>query len=89
MTDTIKAYDAGTVDVDSSGVTIVPEMQVSQLLIYPTVDAKVSLNDSTTKEIFLPRGMWTPISISRDFLCSNFVITSEEAGKAHWQGWVI
>lgn len=89
MTNTVKAYDAGTVDVDSSGVKVVLELQISQLLIYPTVDAKVSLNDSSTKEIFLPAGMWTPISISRDYLCTNFVITSEEAGKAHWQGWVI
>ena len=89
MTDTIKAYDAGSVDIDSSGVMVLLEIQVSQILIYPTVDASVSLNDGTTKSIFLPAGMWTPISISRDFLCANFVITSEEAGKAHWQGWVI
>ena len=89
MTNTVKAYDAGTVDVDSSGVKVVLELQISQLLIYPTVDAKVSLNDSSTKEIFLPKGMWTPISISRNFLCSNFVVISEEAGRVHWQGWVI
>lgn len=89
MTDTIKAYDAGSVDIDSSGVMVLLEMQVSQILIYPTVDASVSLNEGTTKSIFLPAGMWTPISISRDYLCTNFVITSEDAGKAHWQGWVI
>ena len=71
MTNTVKAYDAGTVDVDSSGVKVVLELQISQLLIYPTVDAKVSLNDSSTKEIFLPKGMWTPISISRNFSCFN------------------
>ena len=89
MTDTIKAYDAGTVDIDSTGVMVLLEMEIRQLLIYPTVDASVTLNDGDTKSIFLPKGMWTPISISRDFLCANFVITSEEAGKAHWQGWVI
>lgn len=89
MIENVNAYDAGSADVNSTGVKVNIELEIRQLLIYPTVDAKVSLNDSTTKEIFLPRGMWTPISISRDFLCSNFVITSEEAGKAHWQGWVI
>lgn len=89
MQDTIKAYDAGSVDVTSSGVTVLLEMEIRQLLIYPTVDAVVSLNDDTTKEIFLPKGMWTPIAISRDFLCVNFVVTSEEVGKIHWQGWVV
>ncbi len=89
MTDTIKAYDAGTVDIDSTGAMVLLEMEISQLLIYPTVNASVTLNEGDTKSIFLPAGMWTPISISRDYLCTNFVITSEEAGKAHWQGWVI
>ena len=89
MQNTIKAYDAGTVDVTSSGVKVPLEMEIRQLLIYPTVDVSVTLNDGTTKEIFLPKGMWTPIAISRDFLCSNFLVTSEEAGKIHWQGWVV
>ena len=85
----VKAFDSGTVDVDVTEVTVTLELQVSQLLIYPTVNASVTLNDGTTKSIFLPKEMWTPISISRDFLCTNFVITAEEAGKVHWQGWVI
>ena len=89
MDGSVKAYDAGSVDVDSSGVKVLMEMEVRQLLIYPTVDATVTLNNSTTKEIFLPKGMWTPISISRDFYCTDFVVTSELAGKIHWQGWVI
>lgn len=89
MTDTIKAYDAGSADVNSTGVMVLLEMEIRQLLIYPTVDASVSLNDGTTKEIFLPKGMWTPISISQNFLCANFVVKSEEAGKIYWQGWVI
>ena len=75
MTDTIKAYDAGSVDIDSSGVMVLLEMEIRQLLIYPTVDASVTLNDGDTKSIFLPAGMWTPISISRDYLSTNFVIT--------------
>lgn len=89
MTENVKPYDAGSADVNSTGVKVTMETDVRQLLIYPTVDASVSLNDSTTKEIFLPKGMWTPISISRDFLCTNFVVKSEEVGKIHWQGWVI
>lgn len=89
MGDAIQAYDAGSVDVTSAGVKVLMEMEIRQLLIYPTVDAKVSLNDGTTKDIFLPKNMWTPISISRDFLCTDFVVTSELVGKVHWQGWVI
>ena len=89
MIDTIKAYDAGSADLNSTGVKVEIELEVRQLLIYPTVDSFVSLNDSITKEIFLPKGMWTPISISRNFACSNFVVKSEEAGKIYWQGWVI
>lgn len=89
MENTIVAYDAGSVDVDSSGVKVLMEMEVRQLLLYPTVDATVSLNDGSTKVIFLPKGMWTPVSISRDFFCTDFVVTSDTAGKVHWQGWVI
>lgn len=89
MEGSVQAYDAGSVDVTSSGVKVLMETQIHQLLIYPTVDATVSLNDGTTKDIFLPKGMWTPISISRDFYCTDFVVTSELAGKVHWQGWVM
>jgi hypothetical protein len=85
----VKAYDAGSVDVNSTGVKVKMEMEIHQLLLYPTVEAKVTLNGGSTKEIFLPKGMWTPISISRDFLCTDFVVTSDAAGKVHWQGWVI
>lgn len=89
MENTINAYDAGSVDVDVSGVKVTMEMEVHQLLIFPTVDAKVTLNEGSTKEIFLPKGLWTPVSISRDFHCTDFTVTSELAGKVHWQGWVI
>ena len=73
----------------SLGVKVLMETQIHQLLIYPTVDATVSLNGGTTKDIFLPKGMWTPISISRDFRCIDFVVTSVLAGKVYWQGWVM
>ena len=89
MGDAIQAYDAGSVDVTSSGVKVLMELEVKQLLIFPTVDATVKLNNASTKEIFLPKGMWTPISISRDFFCTDFTVTSVLAGKVHWQGWVI
>ena len=85
----IKAYDAGAADVNSSGVKVEMEMEVHQLLLYPTVDAQLTLNGGTTKPVFLPKGMWTPISISRDFYCTDFVVTSETVGKVHWQGWVV
>lgn len=87
---TVKAYDAGcSVPIDSSGVTVPVDFGVYQLLVYPTVDAKLTLNDGATKEVFLPANMWTPIVISRDYNCVNFVLTAEEAGLAHWQGWVM
>lgn len=89
MENTITPYDAGSVDVNTTETMVLMETDIRQLLIYPTVDAKVSLNDSTTKEIFLPKGMWTAISISRDFICANFVVTGTAEGKIHWQGWVL
>lgn len=89
MNEYVKAYDAGSGTVDPSGVKIEVELEIFQLLIYPTVDSFVSLNDSTTKEIFLPKNMWTPISISRNFACKNFIVKSQEAGEIYWQGWVI
>lgn len=89
MIENVNAYDAGSADVNSTGVKVNVELEIRQLLIYPTVDASVSLNNSTTKEVFLPKGMWTPISISRDFLCIDFTVKSVEEGKIHWQGWVI
>ena len=89
MENNIQAYDAGSVDVSTTETMVLMETDVRQLLIYPTVDAKLSLNQSTTKEIFLPKGMWTPISISRDFICTNFVVTATAEGKIHWQGWVV
>lgn len=89
MNEDVKAYDAGSGDVTTTGNKIQLEMDISQLLIYPTVDSFVSLNDSTTKEIFLPKNMWTPISISRNFACKNFTVKSQETGKIYWQGWVI
>lgn len=89
MSDSIVAYDAGSVDVSSSGVKVAMEVGVHQILLYPTVDATVSLNGESTKEVFLPKGIWTPISISRDFFCTDFVVKSVSAGKVYWQGWVI
>lgn len=89
MNEDVKAYDSGSADVDSTGAKIEVELEIFQLLIYPTVDSFVSLNDSTTKEIFLPKNMWTPISISRNFACKNFTVTSQETGKIYWQGWVM
>ena len=89
MDNNVKPYDAGSADVDSSGVKVLVEPGVHQILIYPTVDATVSLNNGTTKEVFLPKAMWTPISISRDFFCTDFTVTSELAGKIYWQGWVV
>jgi len=89
MIEDIKAYDAGSADVGLTPVKIEVESGVTQLLIYPTVDASVSLNDKITKEIFLPKNMWTPISISRNFACTNFVVTAQATGKMYWQGWVV
>lgn len=89
MEGNVKPYDAGTADVGPTGVKVAMEMEVHQLLIYPTVDATLSLNGGTTKDIFLPKGIWTPVSISRDFYCTDFVVTSDLTGKVHWQGWVI
>jgi hypothetical protein len=89
MSNNIIPYDAGSVDVNSSGAKILMEMEVHQILLYPTVDATVSLNGESTKEVFLPKAMWTPISISRDFYCTDFVVKSVTAGKVYWQGWVV
>ena len=82
-------YRAGTADVDSSGVKVELSGTIRQILVYPTVDAQISLNDSSTDSVFLPSGMWTPVSVSIDYNVRNFTVTSNESGKVHWQGWVI
>ena len=87
MTKFGEVYDAGSVDVSSEGVKVDIGLDVRQLLIYPMVDSFVSLNGST-KEIFLPKNMWTPITISKSWVLENFTVKSQEAGKVYWQGWV-
>lgn len=88
MTKYIGAYDAGSIDVSSVGVKVGLELEVRQLLIYPTVDSFVTLNDFT-KQIFLPKNMWTPITVSNSWVLGSFTVISQEAGKIHWQGWVV
>jgi hypothetical protein len=78
------SYDAGEVDVSSTPVVVEPEEQLQQLLLYPTVDCFVKIGDST-KEIFVPKTTWTPVSV----LCEQFTLRTEGTGKVYWQGWVI
>jgi hypothetical protein len=77
-------YDAGTIDVTTSNQVVTPDSQLQQLLIYPTVECTVKIGDST-KEIFLPKDVWTPISV----LCAKFTIKGSASGKVYWQGWVV
>lgn len=78
------SYDAGDVSVSAEPTVVTPVEQVQQLLIYPTVDCRVKLNESD-KEIFVPKNAWTPISV----VCDMFTLIAEGEGTAHWQGWVI
>ena len=79
-------YDCGSYDtvVDTYlDVDVVPERDCKQLLLYPTTDCLVKLNDSE-KTIFLPAEAWTPIGI----VVESFNVKAvETAGKVHWQGW--
>jgi len=82
---TFNDYDSGEIDGTTTEVVVTPSDRLAQLLVYPTVESSVILNDSD-KVIFLPSGAWTPISI----LTNSFIIkTNEEAGKIYWQGWYL
>ena len=78
-------YDSGEVDGTTTEETISLNSSVGQLLIHPLVDATVKLNDSD-KEIYLPAGTWTPISVLTD---SFTIKTNSESGKIYWQGWIL
>ena len=80
-------YDAGKLEVSNIFTNVTLDMVIRQLLIYPTEDCFVTLNEST-KEIFVPKNMWTPICVSSYFLCSSFAIKTETTCTAYWQGWV-
>jgi hypothetical protein len=54
-------------------------------MINPLVASTVKLNDSE-KEIYLPAGVWTPISVLTD---SFTIKTVSESGKIYWQGWIL
>lgn len=81
-------YDSGEIDgvhTEGGEVTVTPDNRLSQLLVYPAVDASVKLNDSE-KWIYLPAGAWTPISVA----CDSFKIKgASESGKIYWQGWIL
>jgi len=82
---TFNYYDSGEIDGATTEVEIIPSDRLDQLLVYPTVESSVKLNDSD-KVIFLPSGAWTPISISTN---SFTIKTLTEAGKIYWQGWYL
>ena len=77
-------YDSGQLtNVGIAGQTVSPENKLAQLLIYPREDCKLTINGSD-KWIFLPKEMWSPISI----LCDTFnVATIAGTGDVFWQGW--
>jgi len=80
-------YDAGMLEVTNTPTNKTMDIAVRQLLIYPTENCFVTLNGST-KEIFVPKNMWTPICVSSYYLCYSFTIKTETTCTAYWQGWV-
>lgn len=78
-------YDSGTLEAVSGEVVVTPAQTVVQVLLFPTEDASVKLNDSE-KWIFLPAGMWTPISIPTETFTVKVLAGS---GDIHWQGWFL
>lgn len=78
-------YDSGEIDGTTTEATVTLSQQIVQLLVYPTVESSIKLDDST-KSIYLPANVWTPISV----VCDSFKIkTLSEDNKIYWQGWVL
>jgi hypothetical protein len=82
---TFNKYDSGEIDGTTTEVEVTLDDRLSQLLIHPLVASTVKLNDSE-KEIYLPAGVWTPISVLTD---SFTIKTISESGKIYWQGWIL
>lgn len=82
----INRYDAGELNVTGAPVQVILERKEARhILIYPTVDCYVKLNDSS-KEIFMPARTWTPVSIE----VNNFSVrTVKDTGVAYWQAWYV
>ena len=76
-------YDAGTETVTTEYGEIELAAQVQQLFFYPKVDCFVKINGST-KEIFVPKDIWTPILLRVD---SILIKASTTGGTVYWQGW--
>jgi hypothetical protein len=85
MATVYESYDSGEIDGTTTEVEITPSETVAQLMINPLVASTVKLNDSE-KEIYLPAGVWTPISVLTD---SFTIKTVSESGKIYWQGWIL
>lgn len=79
------SYDAGEVTVSADATVVEPSEQVQQLLLYPTTACKVKIGAST-KEIFVPKDTWTPISVVTEEFS---VVAIEGTGTLHWQGWIL
>ena len=79
-------YDAGNlVDVTTTPSVVTPEAPLMQLLIYPTADGYVTINESA-KKIYIPASSWTPISIGTIAFSVEAV---EGTADVHWQGWYL
>ena len=78
-------YDCGSLESVDVEQVIVPCKTVMQLLIFPTEDALVNINE-VGKWIFLPANMWTPISIS---VVKFAVKTVDSLANIYWQGWYL
>jgi hypothetical protein len=85
MATVYESYDSGEIDGTTTEVEVTPSETVAQLMINPLVASTVKLNDSE-KEIYLPAGVWTPISVLTD---SFTIKTVSESGKIYWQGWIL
>lgn len=85
MATVYESYDSGEIDGTTTEVEVTPYETVAQLMINPLVASTVKLNDSE-KEIYLPAGVWTPISVLTD---SFTIKTVSESGKIYWQGWIL
>jgi len=78
-------YDAGNKTVTTEYSEIVLAQEIQQLFIYPKVDCLIKINGST-KEIFLPKEIWTPILLR---ITSMTIKGVSEGGTVYWQGWFL
>ena len=83
--DIYSTYDSGKFEDITEETTTTLDEVISQLLLYPTADSYIKINESE-KQIYLPANSWTPISIATKVFSVTPVAGST---TIHWQGWVL